>query len=59
MPSVDVFSSLVLDSNLGEMADDVLHLGVSLASLGTAEVVEPLDVVEEIVNDGNNDGDTD
>lgn len=48
----------MLDSNLGEMADDVLQVGIGLASGVAAKVVEPLDVVKEVVGDGNDDGNT-
>lgn len=41
------------------MHEDVLHLGISVASLGTSEVVQPRQGAEEVVDDSNDDGDTD
>ena len=41
--------SLVLNSHLGQMTQDVLHLSVGPAAGFAAEVVEPLDAVEEVV----------
>ncbi|KAI6876686.1 plasma membrane H+-ATPase Pma1 [Hortaea werneckii] len=49
---------LVLDSQLAEVADDVLHLGVVDVALGTAEVGKAGDNVEEVVGNGDDDGDT-
>jgi len=50
---------LVGDGDLVQVSEDVLHLGVSVAALVTSEVVEPCPFVEEVVDDGNDDGDTD
>merc|ERR1712072_1483863 len=49
---------LVLDSQLAEVADDVLHLSVVDVALGTAEVGKAGNDVEEVVGDGDDDGDT-
>jgi len=49
---------LVLDGQLAEMANDVLHLGVVNIALGTAKVREAGDNVEQVVGDGDDDGDT-
>merc|ERR1712132_17964 len=43
----------MLDGQLAEVANDVLHLGVVNIALGTAG-----DDVEEVVGDGDDDGDT-
>lgn len=51
--------ALVLDGQLGQVAEDVLHLGVLVVTLGTAEIVERLNVIEDGVNDGDDDGDED
>jgi len=59
MPSVAVLVALVGNSNLGQVHEDVLHLGVGVGALGTAEVVEPRHGAEEVVDDGDDDGDTD
>lgn len=59
MPAGTVLISLVLQGNLGEVHEEVLDLGIRLAALGAAEVVEPFQLVEEVVDNGNNDGDTD
>lgn len=56
---VPVLLRLMLNGNLAKVDKKVLNLGVSTASLDTAEVVEPLKLVEEIVDDSNDDGDTD
>lgn len=60
MPAaVSVLILLVLDGNLGEMHENVLHLGVSAAALGTSKVVQPGPLVEQVVDDGDDDDDTD
>ena len=47
--------ALVLDSDLGEMAEDVLHLSIASAAALTAKIVEPFDLVHQVVDDGNDD----
>lgn len=47
--------ALVLDGNLAEMTQDVLHLGVGSAAALAAEVVEPCNLVHEVVDNGNDD----
>ncbi len=37
--------TLMLDGDFGEMAEDVLHLGITSATALTAKVVEPRDLV--------------
>ena len=49
----------MLQSKLGEVADDVLHLGVVVAALLATDVGKRGDGVEEVVDDGDDDGDTD
>lgn len=49
----------MLKSNSAEMAEDVLHLSVSSASLVTAQVGNGLHFGKNEVDDGNNDDDTD
>jgi len=39
--------------------EDVLHLGVGTAALGTAKVVEPRPLVKQVVHDGDDDNDAD
>ena len=50
---------LVRDRDLVQVGEDVLHLGVGVAALGAAQVVEPRPLVEEEVDDGDDDRDTD
>jgi hypothetical protein len=40
------------------MGKDVLHLGIGIGSLRTSQVVQPRDLVKQVVDDGNNDGNT-
>lgn len=47
--------TLVLDGDFAEMAEDVLHLRIASATALTAEIVEPFDLVHEVVYDGNDD----
>jgi len=49
----------VLQSKLGEVADDVLHLGVVVAALLATDVGKRGDGVKKVVDDGDDDGDTD
>ena len=46
------------ESNLGESSNDVLHLGVVHVAVLATEVVEPGDLVEEVVDNGDDDGNT-
>lgn len=48
---------VVLNSNLREMADDVLDLGVLDGALLASKVVQPAPVAEQVVNNGNDNGD--
>jgi hypothetical protein len=57
--TLTVGSGLVLQSKLGEVADDVLHLGVVVAALLATDVGKRGDGVEEVVDDGDDDGNTD
>jgi hypothetical protein len=50
---------LVLQSKLGEVTNDVLHLGVVVVALFAANVGKRGDGVEEVVDDGDDDGNTD
>jgi len=50
---------LVGNGDLGQVGEDVLHLGICAAALGAAEVVEPCHAVHEVVDDSNDDRDTD
>ena len=45
----------MLNGNFGKMTNDVLHLGVAAATTLTAKVIEPRNLVHEIVDDGNDD----
>ena len=47
--------ALMLDGDLAEMTDDVLHLGIATATALAAEVVEPFDLVHQVVDDGDDD----
>ena len=47
--------ALVLDGNFAEMTDDVLHLGIAAATTLAAEVVEPFDLVHQVIDDGDDD----
>jgi hypothetical protein len=49
---------LVLDGNTAKMAEDVLHLGISVAASVTAEVVNRLHADEDVVDHGDNDSHT-
>lgn len=51
--------SLVLDGQLGQVANEVLDLGVGLGAVLAAEVVEPRDLAQDVVDHGDDDGDTD
>src|ERR1700735_4439824 len=57
-PVNTVFIALVFNSNLSEMGKDVLHLGIGIGSLRTSQVVQPRDLVKQVVNDRNNNGNT-
>ena len=48
----------MLDGKLGEVTDDVLHLAVVDIAVDTTEVIEPCDLVEEVVDDGDDNGNT-
>ena len=47
--------ALMLDGDLAEMTDDVLHLGVATATTLATEVIEPCDLVHQVVDDGDDD----
>jgi len=59
VPSFSVLILLVLESNLGQVHDEVLDLGISLGALSTSQVVEPCHLVHEEVDNGADDNDTD
>ena len=50
---------VMLNSDLGEMADDVLDLGVLDGAGLASQVVEPSPVAEQVVDDGDDNGDSD
>jgi hypothetical protein len=50
---------LVLDGNAAEVAEDVLHLGVGVAASSTAKVVNPFHADQDIINQRNDNGNTD
>ena len=45
----------MFDGDFAEMPEDVLHLGIASATALAAEVVEPLNLVHEVVDDSNDD----
>ncbi len=45
--------ALVLDRDFAEMANDVLHLGIASAAALAAQVIEPRDLVHQVVHNGN------
>jgi len=49
---------LVVDGELAKVADNVLHLAVVHVTVLATEIVEPSDLVEEEVDNGDDDGDT-
>ena len=49
---------LVLERNTAEMTQNVLHVGIGTASDITAEVVNPFDAEEKVVDDSDNNSDT-
>ena len=49
----------MLNGELGKVTNDVLHLGVVHVAVCASEVVEPLDLVKEVVDNGNDNGDED
>ncbi len=54
MPSAPALVvTLVLDGHLAKMAKDILHLGITAAASLPAEVVEPDDLVHEVVDNSN------
>lgn len=58
MPSCSVLILLHLDGDLGQVHDNVLHLGISLGALSTSKVVEPFEAVHDIVDNGADNNDT-
>lgn len=54
-----VLVALVLNGKLGKVAEDVLHVGIRGGTLGTTKVVQPSNLVEEVVDDSDDDGDSD
>ena len=50
--------ALMLDGDFAEMTDDVFHLGITTATALAAEVVEPFDLVHQVVDDGDDDLET-
>jgi len=56
VPSIStMLITLVLNSDLAEMRDDVLHLCIRTTALSTSKVVQPRKLVKEIIDDGNDD----
>ena len=45
--------------NLGQMRHDILDLGIRPTALRTAQVIQPGDLVQQIIHDGNNNGHAD
>ena len=45
----------MLNGDLGEVTDDVLHLGIAAATALAAEVVQPFDLIHQVINDGDDD----
>ncbi len=52
-PAPALVITLVLDGHLAKMTKDILHLGITAAASLTAEVVEPNDLVHEVVDNSN------
>ena len=44
----------MLDGHLAKMTKDILHLGITAAASLPAKVVEPNDLVHEVVDNSNN-----
>ena len=56
MPAAASFVvTLMLDGDLGKMSQDVFHLGVASATALAAKIVEPSDLVHQVVDNGNDD----
>jgi len=51
-----VYVGLVLHSDTAEVSQDILHLGIRMTALGAAKLIDPFDLEEEEVDDGNDDG---
>ena len=47
--------TLMLNCHFAEMSDDVLHMSIRSAAGFATKVVQPLDLVHEEVNNGNDD----
>ena len=45
--------ALMLDRHLAEMTDDVLHLGIAAAAALAAQIIEPGDLVHQVVDDSD------
>ena len=45
--------ALMLDRHLAEVTDDVLHLGIAAAAALAAQVIEPGDLVHQVVDDSD------
>jgi hypothetical protein len=56
---ISVLTDLMLNSQLANMGQDVLHLGISVGSADTSDVVEPFDLVQQIVDNSNDDSNKD
>ena len=52
-PAPALVVTLVLDRHLAKMTKDILHLGITTAASLPAEVVEPDDLVHEVVDNSN------
>jgi len=47
--------TLVLNGDFAEMAEDVLHLGIASATALTAEIVEPRNLVHQVIDNSYHD----
>lgn len=47
--------AFVLDGDFAEMTNDVLHLGIAATTALAAEIIEPFDLVHQVIDDGNDD----
>ena len=53
-PAPALVVTLVLDGHLAKMTKDILHLGITAAASLPAEVVEPDNLVHQVVDNRNN-----
>lgn len=50
---------LMLNRDLAQMRQDILHLGIAVGSLDTSEVIQPLQLIKQVIHKGDDDGDGD